>query len=60
MNFQCDDKKVTAIVENHADANVDVLFHAKGEECKSTHPHKVGVHDDRCKRNLKALVLEMT
>ncbi len=36
LNFQVNEHQVTAIVENHAVTNVDVLFH-EGEECASKH-----------------------
>ncbi len=49
--------QVTAIVENHAVANVDILFHEEGEECASRHLHKIGVNG--VKANLQAVVKEM-
>ena len=51
--------QVTAIVENHAVANVDILFHEEGEECPSRHLHKIGVNGVKAKANLQAVVKEM-
>jgi hypothetical protein len=59
LNFQWDGGKVSAIVENHAVANVKVLFHAKGEECKSNHEHKVEIDATVAKQRLKDTIKEM-
>lgn len=44
LNFSMGDQKVVAIVENHAVANVDVLFHDTEEKCESKHAHKIGIN----------------
>ena len=43
ITFRVKEHQITAIVENHAVANVDVLFHEEGEACASKHLHKIGV-----------------
>jgi hypothetical protein len=59
MKFEIGGQSVCTIVENHAVADVDVLFHAEEEECKSTHRHKIGVNAVEAKKNVKASILEM-
>lgn len=59
LNFKVDGEDVCAVAENHAVADVDVLFHADGEECASKHAHKVGVDAAHAKLKVKASVLEM-
>ena len=51
--------KVHAIVENHAVANVDVLFHDETETSASTHAHKVAINGAHAKRKLCDTVKEM-
>ncbi len=59
ITFRVKEHQITAIVENHAVANVDVLFHEEGEECASKHLHKIGVNGVKAKTNLQAVVMEM-
>lgn len=54
-----EDESFSAIVENHAVANVDVLFHAVEEECTSSHTHKVGISSKQNEKGLKHLFKEM-
>lgn len=50
---------MNAIVENHAVADVDTLFHDVEEESASTHAHKVGIKGAEAKQNLADTLLEM-
>lgn len=59
MNFEWEQEKVSAIVENHAVSNVDVLFHCEGEECKSQHAHKVEVNVEEAAKNLQRALKDM-
>ncbi len=59
ITFRVKEHQITTIVENHAVANVDVLFHEEGEECASKHLHKIGVSGVKAKTNLQAVVMEM-
>ena len=46
LRFTTPDACVVAIVENHAVADVDVIFHDVEEPCESQHQHKVGIKGD--------------
>ncbi len=46
-------------MENHAVADVEVLFHSADEECKSHHPHKVAIDASQVKEKLQEVVKEM-
>lgn len=59
LRFTFDAGCVIAIVENHAVANVDVLFHDAGETCESHHEHKVGIDGDAASQKLAASLAEM-
>ncbi len=59
LNFELEGKDICAIVENHAVADVDVLFYDQDEVCNSRHAHKVGVNSVEAKANLKVVVEEM-
>ena len=59
LNFKVDGMEVNSIVENHAVADVNVLFHTTEEECKSTHPHKVAIDANKIDGKLHEIVKEM-
>ncbi len=59
LNFTTPQGKVTAIVENYAVADVDVIFHDAKEACTSTHMHKVGIDGAAATQKLAATVMEM-
>jgi hypothetical protein len=46
LRFTTADACVVAIVENHAVADVDLIFHDVEEACESQHQHKVGIKGD--------------
>lgn len=59
VNFEWENEKVTAIVENHAVGNVDVLFHCEGEVSNSQHEHKVEVNVGEAIKNLTGALQDM-
>jgi hypothetical protein len=46
-------------VENHAVADVNVLFHDCEEDCQSTHTHKVAIKELEAEQKMGEILLEM-
>lgn len=59
LRFSVDKNRIYAIVENHAVADLDVLFHDEMENCASTHAHKVAINGAEAKRKLGTTLKEM-
>ncbi len=59
LSFATPQGPVTAIVENYAVADVDVVFHDVEEACTSTHTHKVAIDSAAATQKLAATLQEM-
>lgn len=59
LQFTTEEGQVSAMVENHAVANVSMLFHDQKEVCESRHEHKVGVNAEEAAKNPRKALAEM-